>query len=102
MSAKIYVNFPQGQFSRQLTQSNLTHSDLQQCVKYQSSRGHPQELQVIKVLVAKFTETDLHYITVIMCYYHVLKFIASSQNCGGLMKHYAFYRVIIQLKFSLL
>lgn len=67
MSAEIYVNFPQGQFSSQLTQSNMTHSDLQQYIKYQSSRGDPQELQVIKVLVAKFTETDLHYVTVIMC-----------------------------------
>lgn len=67
MSAKIYVKFPQGEFSSQLTQNNMTLSDLQQYIKYQSSRGHPQELQVIKVLAAKFTETDLHYIRVIMC-----------------------------------
>lgn len=67
MSAKIYVNFPQGQFLSQLTQSNMTHSDLQQYIRYQCSRGHLRELQVINVLVAKFTETDLHYITVIMC-----------------------------------
>lgn len=28
MSAKIYVNFPQGQFSSQLTQNNMIHSGL--------------------------------------------------------------------------
>lgn len=64
----------------------MTHNDLQQYIKYQSSRGHPQELQVMKVLVTKFTETDLHYNNdnvLIPC----PEVYASSQNCGGLMKH---------------
>lgn len=36
MSTNAYMNFPQGQFSSQLTQNNMIHSDLKQYTKYQS------------------------------------------------------------------